>query len=65
MRQTLKKYSKGHFRMNRQEGIDLSGEFSPFLRACVGVGIVLMAAAPFIWALCGGLAKVLTVLRGG
>jgi len=46
-----KKYSKGMFRMNRQNGIEVSGEFSPFLRACIGVGIVLCAAAPFILAI--------------
>jgi len=61
----LKKYSKGMLRMNRQDGIEISGEFSPFIRACIGVGIVLFAGAPFIWAVCSGASQVIVALRGG
>jgi len=45
----LKKYSKGIFRMNRQDGIEVSGEFSPFLRLCIGIGILMLCAAPLIY----------------
>jgi len=44
--------------MNKQDGVELSGEFSPFIRACIGIGIVLFAgglslclAAPFLRAI--------------
>jgi len=54
----LKKDGKGMLRMNRQDGIEVSGEFSPFIRACIGIGIVLFAAGvclllatPFLHAL--------------
>jgi len=54
----LKKYSKGMLRMSQQDGIEVSGEFSPFIRACIGIAIVLFAggvfllfAAPFLRAL--------------
>jgi len=36
--------------MNRDEGIELHGEFSPFLRACIGIGILMLCAAPLIYA---------------
>jgi len=48
--QTLKKYSKGSFRMNQENGVEVSGEFSPFLRACIGVAIVLLALSPLVLA---------------
>jgi len=35
-------------KMNRDEGIELCGEFSPFIRACIGVGIVLFASGVFL-----------------
>jgi len=41
----LKKYSKGAFRVN-EDGVELSGEFSPFLRACIGIGILLLCLTP-------------------
>jgi len=44
--------------MSQQDGIEVSGEFSPFIRACIGIAIVLFAggvfllfAAPFLRAL--------------
>jgi len=37
--------------MNRDEGIELRGEFSPFLRACIGIGILMLCAAPLVYAL--------------
>jgi len=57
--------------MNQQDGVELEGEFSPFIRACIGIGIVLFAgglatglclwmASPFLRAL----ADVITALRG-
>jgi len=46
-------------RMNRQDGIEVSGEFSPFIRACIGVRIVMFFSTPFILAV----GKVLHWLR--
>jgi len=46
----LKKYTKGIFRMNQNNGVELSGEFSPFLRVCIGVGILMGAAGCFLLA---------------
>jgi len=44
--------------MNQTHGIEVNGEFSPFIRACIGVGIVvcavglgLLLATPFLHAL--------------
>jgi len=31
--------------MNKQDGVELSGEFSPFIRACIGIGILLVSAS--------------------
>jgi len=50
----LKKYSRGTFKMDRFK-IEMSGELSPFLRGCIGIGIVfgviLLAGTPFLLAL--------------
>jgi len=35
--------------MNQQDGVELSGEFSPFLRGCVGVAIVALALTPALY----------------
>jgi len=47
----VKKYSKGTLRMNKQEGLEMTGEFSPFIRFCIGVGILLLCATPFVLAI--------------
>jgi len=39
------------FRMNRQEGIEISGECSPFIDACIGIGILMLCAAPLVYAI--------------
>jgi len=57
--------------MTRHDGVELEGEFSPFIRACIGIGIVLFAggvaaclclwaAPPFVRAL----GDVIVALRG-
>jgi len=35
--------------MNQHHGIEVNGEFSPFLRLCIGVAIVLIAAGIAVW----------------
>jgi len=45
----LKKYTKGIFRMNQQGGVEVSGEFSPFLRVCIGIAIVALAVTPALY----------------
>ena len=37
--------------MDKQQGVELEGSFSPFMRACIGVAVVMAAAAPFVLAL--------------
>lgn len=55
----MPKFTKGKFRMDKQQGVEVEGTFSPFMRACIGVAIVLVAAAPLV--LAGG--KALSWLR--
>jgi len=45
----MKKFSMGVFRVNREEGLELRGEFSPFLRACIGASLLIFTT-------CSGLA---------
>jgi len=47
----LKKFSKGTFRVQDLKNIEIQGEFSPFIRACIGIGLILLCASPFIFAL--------------
>lgn len=47
----MSKFTKGKFRMDKQQGVELEGSFSPFMRACIGVAVVMVAAAPFVLAL--------------
>jgi len=47
----LKKFSKGIFRMQGLKNVEIQGELSPFIRACIGVGLILLCASPFIFAL--------------
>jgi len=35
--------------MTREDGIEISGEFSPFLRACIGLGILMVCASPLLY----------------
>jgi len=35
--------------MNHENGIEVSGEFSPFLRVCIGVAIVALALTPGLY----------------
>jgi len=35
--------------MNKQDGVEVSGEFSPFIRACIGIGIVLFSGGLFLF----------------
>ncbi|UXC37204.1 hypothetical protein [Cupriavidus gilardii] len=42
------KYSNGKFRMTK-EGIDLEAVISPWLRACIGIAILLLAATPLVY----------------
>jgi len=37
--------------MNHENGIEVSGEFSPFLRACIGISIVALAFTPALYVL--------------
>jgi len=46
----LSKFTKGKFRMDKQQGVELEGSFSPFMRACIGIAIVCVALAPLILA---------------
>jgi len=39
----LKKYSKGTFRVNKEEGIEVTGEFCPFLRKCMGISLLIFS----------------------
>jgi len=45
----LKRYSKGVFKVNRQDGIEISGECSPFIDVCIGIGIVLFSSGVFLF----------------
>gem|GEM_PF-6111083 len=60
----MKKFSKGIFRMQGLKDVEMQGEWSPFLRFCIGLAVVLLAASPFVWALFDGLSKLLSVLHG-
>lgn len=37
--------------MNKSEGVELDGLLSPWLRLCIGLAIVMLAAAPLVMAL--------------
>gem|GEM_PF-1189202 len=37
--------------MQDLKNIEIQGEFSPFIRACIGIGLILLCASPFIFAL--------------
>jgi len=58
MSQSKKKFSKGAFRMQDLKNVEIQGEFSPFLRFCIGISLVLLTASPFVWALLSGIAKI-------
>jgi len=35
--------------MNHDNGVELSGEFSPFLRVCVGIALLVLALTPALY----------------
>lgn len=37
--------------MNKANGLEFDGVFSPWLRFCIGVAILMLAAAPLILAI--------------
>lgn len=45
------KFTKGKFKFHPKEGMEMEGNLSPFLRFCIGIAILLMAASPFLVAL--------------
>lgn len=47
----MKKFSRGEFLMHAKEGIKMTGELSPWLRFCIGLAILLLAATPFVGAI--------------
>jgi len=49
MTQSKKKFSKGAFRMQDLKNVEREGEFSPFLRFCIGASLLIFTA-------CSGLA---------
>lgn len=49
--QTLSKFTKGRFRMNKEQGLELDGLLSPWLRLCIGLAILFLAASPLAIAL--------------
>src|SRR5260363_221710 len=44
------KYTKGKFRMTR-EGIDFEAMLTPWLRLCIGVAVLFVAATPLVYAI--------------
>src|SRR5260364_267858 len=47
---TKVKYTKGKFRMTR-EGIDFEAMLTPWLRLCIGVAVLFVAATPLVYAI--------------
>lgn len=39
----MKKFSKGELLLHMKEGIKMTGEFSPWLRFCIGLAILMIA----------------------
>lgn len=47
----MSKFTKGKFKFHPKEGMKMKGNLSPYLRFCIGMAILLVAASPFICAL--------------
>ncbi|WP_227430393.1 hypothetical protein [Psychrobacter sp. I-STPA6b] len=47
----MRKYSKTEVSMHAKDGIKLKGELSPWIRFCIGMGILFLTASPFILAI--------------
>ena len=47
----MNKLTKGKFKIHPKEGMEMEGYLSGWLRFCVGVAILLIAASPFIYSL--------------
>lgn len=45
----MKKYSKTEVEMHPENGIKVAGELSPWLRACIGTGILLLCVVPLVY----------------
>lgn len=47
----MSKFTKDKFKFHPKEGMEMEGNFSPYLRFCIGTAILLIAASPFLYAL--------------
>ncbi len=47
----MSKFTKGKFKFHPKEGMEMEGYLSGWLRFCIGVAILLIAASPFIYSL--------------
>ena len=47
----MSKFTKGKFKIHPKEGMEMEGYLSGWLRFCIGVAILLIAASPFIYSL--------------
>ena len=47
----MTKFTKGKVKIHPQEGVEMEGNLSPYLRFCIGTAILLIAASPFLVAL--------------
>jgi len=45
----MNKFTKGKFKIHPKEGVEMEGYLSGWLRFCIGVAILLIAASPFIY----------------
>ena len=59
----MKKYSKTEVEMHPENGIKVSGELSPWLRFCIGIGIILLCLSPLIYVTLDKLPKLLEVIK--
>ena len=47
----MNNFIKGKFKLHPKEGVEMEGKLSGWLRFCIGVAILLIAASPFIYSL--------------
>lgn len=47
----MTKFTKGKVKIHPQEGVEMEGNLSPYLRFCIGTAMLLIAASPFLFAL--------------
>lgn len=45
------KYIKGKFKFHPKEGLEMEGNLSGWIQFCIGLGILFLAASPFLLAL--------------